>query len=539
MKKKLIAAMLIAVMSASALAGCGAGGNDNNESSKEVVLEEVDESGKAGIMYAEGLPLVDPGDYTFSVFVDNGTPEENMFMLPILEEQTGIKIDFQMFPFEIAKEKFGLALSSGDYADCIGGWCLSQNDILTYGVDMGIFLPLEKYFEAYCPRIMEILELPGVRETMTAPDGHIYSIPYVLEAPILDFKPFINKRWLDNVGMDVPTTTEEFRAVLKAFKEQDANGNGNVNDEIPMSFDPDNKHLGYFSGWFGCSVDNNGFTMVGDKLEFGANTEEWKNGIRYLSTLYADGLLDTETFTQDIATWKAKGAQDLYGVVMAYGSGDVFPYELGAEPDFVPLPVLKSPECENPVWLRDTYGTSILKNQVVITDAAEHPEVICRWWDNLYSLDNSVQALNGPLGKVLFKDEEGNFEKIDMTTLSEEEQSLYSWANMFPQSLPKYIPSGFEMKVAVENYDEDEPFEELYAPYLTEAIPSYWLSAEDAAVISEYETSIRDYIDQKTAQWVSGQGDIDAEWDEYIKQLDKLKLQDYISMRKAAIGQAE
>ena len=111
-------------------------------------------------------------------------------MFPILEEQTGISVEVESYAYEIAQEKYALALSSGDYADCIGGWCLSAKDVLNYGMDMGVFVPLEDYFEQYCPRISEILELEGVRETMTAPDGHIYSIPYLIEAPVVDFNPY-------------------------------------------------------------------------------------------------------------------------------------------------------------------------------------------------------------------------------------------------------------------------------------------------------------------------------------------------------------
>lgn len=67
---------------------------------------------------------------------------------------------------------------------------------------------------------------------MTAPDGHIYTIPYVCTDTTVGYSPYINTKWLENVGMSTPTTTDEFEAVLKAFKEQDANGNGDASDEI-------------------------------------------------------------------------------------------------------------------------------------------------------------------------------------------------------------------------------------------------------------------------------------------------------------------
>lgn len=548
-KKKVLAALLASVLTMSTvMAGCGSstestGGSasDAGTTTDEAAAPEVDESGKVnGIMYAEGLPIVDDGDYSFSLFVDGTLETDEPMMWPILKEQTGVDVDLQMYAYEIATEKFSLALSSGDYADCIGGWCLKDTDILTYGMDMGMFVPLETYFEQYCPKITEILELEGVRETMTAPDGHIYAIPYVIEAPTVDYSPFINTTWLKNVGMEMPTTTEELREVLRAFKEQDANGNGDPTDEIPFSGSPENLHLGYLAGYFGCSVDRYGFTMEGDKLVYGATSEAYKKGMEYLASLYAEGLIDPELFTQDNATWKGKGAQDMYGVCMMYSSADIMPYPAGTEPEWAPLPVLKSEGVDNPVWLRNTYGTSVLKNQVVITDAAEHPEVICRWWDNFFELDNAVQSQHGAIGPVVTKHEDGSYTKINIEEMSEEDQKTYTWGNLWPQSLPKYIPEGFKVKEEVPVYNETDPRDELYEPYLTEkVIPPYWTDADTAAELSELQTAILDYVEQSQAQWVAGVTDINAEWDAYLEQLDKLGLPRYIELREAAIGQTE
>lgn len=57
----------------------------------------------------------------------------------------------------------------------------------------------------------------------------------VLYNPDIYNNTFINKKWLDAVGAEVPTTTEEFAEVLRLFKENDPNGNGEA-DEIPMTF---------------------------------------------------------------------------------------------------------------------------------------------------------------------------------------------------------------------------------------------------------------------------------------------------------------
>ncbi len=540
-RKQLMALLLCGVMAASfGLTACG----EKKEASQETAEanaegDTVDEDGKVnGVFYEKGLPVVDEGTYTFSIFVDDSSSTGEFYMLEQIKKQTGIDVDLQYFPYEVAQEKFSLALSAGDYADCIGGWCLKPSDILKYGVNQKIFVPLEDYIEKYAPNIQQLLdEVEGVREAVTAPDGHIYSIPYVLDAPKVDYSIGINTRWLENLGLEMPTTTEEYYEVLKAFKEQDANGNGDPNDEIPLSFDPNNKHINYLPGYFGISCDNNGMTMKDGELMFGANTEEFKEGIKYLNKLYSEGLIDPEAFTQDLSQWKAKGGQDLFGSTMMYGSGDFMPYNAGEIPDWLPLPILKSENCDNPVWFQDSNGTSVLKNQVVITNNAKDVGAIIRFWDTVYDYDNSIQIINGPLDDVVFKEEDG-YHKIDMTTRSEEDQEKYSWANLFPQSLPHNIPLGFKLIEEPATYQEKDVQDEAYKDNLTGTIPPYWMPLDQADTMAEIETAIRDYIEQKTAEWIAGQADIDAEWDDYCKQLEAFGLEDYVAMRKETAATA-
>ena len=45
--------------------------------------------------------------------------------------------------------------------------------------------------------------------------------------------PFINKKWLDELGLEVPTTTDELVEVLKAFRDKKPEGRTDV---IPMTF---------------------------------------------------------------------------------------------------------------------------------------------------------------------------------------------------------------------------------------------------------------------------------------------------------------
>ena len=537
MKKKTVALLLAAAMCAGSLAGCGGSDTTGAEAvapdGGSVQSAEVDESGKVnGVLYKEGLPLVDEGTYSFSIFCDDSSESGEFYMLDEFKKQTNVDVEMRIFPYETATERLNLDLNSGDYADVIGGWTLNDSMILTYGVNQGVFVPLEDYFAAYCPKITEILELPGVQEEMTAPDGHIYTIPYVCDDTTVGYAPYINSRWLENVGMDMPETTEEFEAVLKAFKEQDANGNGDPNDEIPFSTDPNNKHIEAMAGWFGLPMNKYGEGIVNSEVVYAGASSTYRELLSWLNSMYEQGLIDLEIFTQDSATWEGKGNRDLYGVSIAYGSSEFSGIQATTEKgEFDVLPVLNTDKGGS--WMRDTNGFSVYRTQAVITDNAKNPEVICRWFDNAFELENGIGCNRGPVGTVVFKEEDG-YHAIDTKTLSEEEQEKLSWGNLWPQSLPKYMPSGFKYIEANPLYDEKKALEEAYEPYLTkETVPSFWIPLDKIDRYSDIATAINDYFNQQQAMFVSGELDIDddTQWQNYIDGLYALGLEDWMEVR--------
>ena len=539
MKKRIVALMLTAAMCAGLLAGCGkssdtaaTGGDAPEEGS--VSSARTDDSGKVdGVMYKEGLPLVDEGTYSFSIFCDGSNETDEFYMLDEFKKQTNVDVELRMFPNETATERLNLDLNSGDYADVVGGWILNDSMILTYGINQGVFIPLEDYFAEYCPKITEILDLPGVREEMTAPDGHIYTSPYVCDDTTVGYSPYINSDWLENVGMEIPTTTEEFEAVLKAFKEQDANGNGDPNDEIPFSADPNNKHIEAMAGWFGLPMDKNGIGIKDSgEVVYAGISSTYRELLSWLNSMYEQGLIDMEIFTQDKATWEGKGNKDLYGVSIAYGSNEFSGNVKTSEKDeYDVLPVLNTGNGGR--WLRDTNGFSVYRTQAVVTDNAKNPEIICRWFDNAFELENGIGCNRGPVGKVVFKEDDG-YHAIDTKTLPEDEQEKLSWGNLWPQSLPKYVPSGFKYIEESPLYDEKKVMENTYEPYLTkEIVPSFWIPLDKIDRYSDIATAIRDYFNQQQAMFVSGELDIndDAQWKNYVDGLYALGLEDWLEVR--------
>ena len=153
-------------------------------------------------------------------------------------------------------------------------------------------------------------------------NGHFYSFPQFESGS--GIFPSINETWIKNLGMEHPENLDELYAVLKAFKEEDANGNGDANDEIPMSLLGFN-YFKYFIPYFGMlySEPNNDMYIYPGTTEakYPYVQPEMKEMVIYFNKLWEEGLLDEESFYQDRATVTTKGSENRLGVLVGPGVG--------------------------------------------------------------------------------------------------------------------------------------------------------------------------------------------------------------------------
>ena len=488
-----------------------------------------------------GLPIVKEKEI-FSILADDpGNPLKTMF--PIFEEETNVQLKLFVYSSHVAVERRNILLASGDYPDVISGWLLGNDHIVKLAAD-GIIIPLEDLIDQYTVNIKEVLDLPGVRAAMTLPDGHIYSVPFVLEEPLALFNPWINVKWLDQLGLPMPQTTEEFKNTLIAFRDRIPPLNGQK--IIPFSWRPGQLYLGILAGWFGLNANEN-LAVIDGQLEITVTRPEYREYLKYLTDLYANGLMDPELFTQDYPTWVAKGKQGLYGVAYCFWPDDFAPMisndttvnQWGYEA----LPVLRAPGVTKPVYRRKNWGLTLFQSQFVITDRATNPITIIRWLDYVYGVEKSLETKYGPLGIRFEKLSDGTYREIDTSSWPDEQKEKYSENNNYIQSLPKYIrpdvkllpPEGMEP-----NYEIKKIADALYEPYLeTEVIPYVWMDSKTSQRIAALTQPIDYYRNRKVAEWVSGQADIDAEWDAYVAHLERLGIQELLRINRELISGRE
>ena len=243
--------------------------------------------------------VIAPDGLEISVFYThggNGTILPDQLIFKAAEEITGVRINNIANP-NMADEQEALTemMLSGNFANLIFGHVGQISPLISEG----LFYDISDLIYNYAPNIVEYFkDIPATQVASTWHDGGIYFLRAALigsgaasEQPSKLW--FIRHDWLAELNLPIPTTLEEYKNTLYAFKEANIAGP----DTIPyFARQGDIRQLlqlfgvqGDWAAWF-----------IGDdgKVGFGQFTEEYKNAMIELAQWYADGIIDQEIFSR-------------------------------------------------------------------------------------------------------------------------------------------------------------------------------------------------------------------------------------------------
>lgn len=484
-----------------------------------------------------GLPIVDE-TLTLAIAGEKASlaPDYNeMELVQQWEEDTNIAIEWNMLAPEVYLDKRNLLLASNDLPDAFLNSKFTDDELVRYGTD-GTLIPLEGLIEQHAPNLQAIFEeRPELKAAVTASDGHIYALPNAEELGLAAVPFFwsINKSWLDALGLDVPTTVDEYHDALVAFKTQDPNGNGKA-DEIPLSFINNwwCADIGDLFAALGGIADNADHRIVrdGEVIYTGAD-ERYRDAIATLHEWYEEGLIDPESFTQDDKAYLAKGKTEtpVLGSYVWWETAEVVGTDRADE--YVLLPVLEG--VEGQLVGRSNYA-DFGRNAFAITSANEFPSATMRWVDELYEPVMAAQASYGPVGETLVENADGVLEQAELpegVNAGELRQKVALGAGA-PHVLTR---EHFETVVLPEPRALERllDLEEHYLPYAEpENYPSVFFSVEELEEISSIEADIKALVEQKRAQWITS-GGVEGEWDAYVSQLESMGLERLVEIWQA------
>ena len=271
------------------------------------------EAEKGNAVNAQGKVKISIGMGTSAKILDL---EENE-LTRWLEKETGYDIEIVEYAggTDVATQISATIAARQDLPDILWGVNIGEKTVAKYGKE-GYFADLRPYYEDYegaskifWDRMAECLteyQQNYVVRKMTDPDtGGIYGVPTIETSLVdgLDFMVWINQKWLDKLGKTAPTNTDELYDVLKAFKENDCNGNGDPNDEIPLFGSQNTSAPAQVLNWIiNMFIYYNDSHLWQDyngdgKLESVYTQDAYRDALKFINKLYKEKLLTTMVYT--------------------------------------------------------------------------------------------------------------------------------------------------------------------------------------------------------------------------------------------------
>lgn len=541
---KRTAAMALAVaMAATTVTGCGSGKSSaklNDGSFKEVDASTLE------------FPLKEKATLTGTISYPANTESEpnKRTIFKRLQEKTNVEIDWTAIQADQWSDKISLEMANTkNMTDFIFSAGFSDNDLLKYA-KQGVIIPLEEYIDAYMPNLQAVFEkYPEYRTMCTDTDGHIWALPWIEQLgnektaiQTIGNMSFINKKWLDFLNLEVPTTVDEFEQVLIAFRDHASEIQAEFGIDgsiIPMSCivndgdqDPSLIINGFGEG-YGDADKARHIAVTNDKEVICSATQDgYKEGIEWLHKLYEEGLIDTESFTQEWSTYVAKGKSGRYGVCFSWDVANIDNLE-----DWVPLPALTA-DTRNITPQNGSFTSGFDRGRCVVTAVAENPALICAWLDQMYDPFQSPQNNWGTYG------EDDDFDIFELSKNAEGGEMLKHapLGDASPVEVREAESVGGPLAVLNDYYDvyvtcpDDAQYrldwiKEYYTPdmNLDYVYPNVFMNQEDTKKLSDLQTDIEKLINANKSDWIMN-GFTDDDWNQYLSELDGYGLEEYLQI---------
>lgn len=463
-----------------------------------------------------------------------------------LEEQTGIDLEIIELSPSDTSTQINTIMLSGDLPDMFIGYNFGYDELASYA-EAGYIAPLneyvEKYGDEYFTFLEEVKDAVGDAAAYVTVDGNIYAVPGVTNMILNMYaanRIRIPQVFLDNLGMEAPTTLEEFYNYLVAVRDQDANGNGDPNDEIPMTGTAEGLHLlNNIGNSFQYTEQKNYLKVTPEgKIEFIATNDEFRQTVEFIKKLVDEKLLDPAAFTQDRATLLTLNTQEysLIGADASYLTANYDASTLQSETMRI-MPNLVGPNGYSATRM-DVPGVA---RALVITTACEHPDAAYRLCDFILNEYASAVARMGtenvdwkraPEGAIGNNGEQAWYEYISVDPWTRPTQnSIWRMEGFFHSDIVNHVAAEegnylYYLAQLISEY-------KLVDGITGEHLPQLIMDPETSIEYNEVKGMILNYVNENVAKFALGDRSLD-EWDDYVKTLNDIGVEYYVQTSQEA-----
>ena len=471
---------------------------------------------------------------------------EKMTLFQEYEKETNIHIDWEELPssdLTTVGEKLTLAFQSGNTSDMyMMGSIFGDTNMITYsGANM--IRAISDYYD-YAPNLKKLLDAhPDTKKSLTV-NGKIYGVPQLRlsdseEHDRYQVKMYINKKWLDELGLAVPTTIDEMEDVLRAFRDNDPNGN-QKKDEIPLIMENASAawqtfFLSPFGGPIYVNAYNNFTLDDSNKVIYGMSTTAYKKGLQWMSELQKEGLFDDDWLGQSASGFKNKLAKNRAGVCISYA------LQLNLEDEkllnnWVMIDPITEKKGQQKTWIYTTSGM-VTPDSAIITSSCKYPEAAARWLDFFFTNDGAMSAIYGPEGIRWIKNSDGTYNDLGNKNRPSNITDDLTWQGTLTPHVAMTFGTDTDLGSITKPIDgkpsaemiENQAFKAETQKHYSNCKPKYIMpkllfTQQQADKIDELYPAISEYANSFFVQMVQGQKSVTADWDTYMAELKKLGL---------------
>jgi putative aldouronate transport system substrate-binding protein len=457
-----------------------------------------------------------------------------------VEKKTGVKVKFIHPAKGQESEQFNLMLASGDLPDIIQTNWFKFKGGPEKAIKDNLIIPLNDVIDKNAPNLKKILSSDKELDKMVkTDDGKYYVFPIfrVLEKslPPVYTGPMVRKDWLDELGLSVPTTIDEWETMLRAFKEK--KGADSPFTVSVFSTGGTMKAGSLFMGAYGVMDD---FFLQNGKVVYGPAESGFKDYLALMRKWYSAGLIDKDIFTVDGKTQDAKMLSGKAGSTIGNLGGGLGKYldsmkGKDAKYDLVgtQYPTLKKGDKSEFGHWGMLYGDS--NGSSAITTQSKNKDLAAQYLDYAYSREGqllynfgiegtSYTIVNGvpTYTELITKNPNGLTFAQAATGYSNVNTSVVQDPDYFRQSGLPYK----QQKTAVENW--------MNTNQKAHMIPAVTATPEESSDLAKVMNDVETYKQEMVAKFILGQEPIEN-FDKYVAQIKKLGVDKAITIKEASI----
>ena len=446
-----------------------------------------------------------------------------------VNEATGVNIEWNEMAMFTASEEFNLVVASGDYPDMLSGVTSYYAGGQMKAYEDEVIIDLSDYVAQYAPDYFAAIKADEELYRQTKDDeGRALAIYAIYDEAINNEGAMIRKDWLEQVGMDVPTTFEDLEKAMTAIQSELGVAN-------PIYVNESCNFLSY-----GYNVK--GFDMVsstmpiyhdGGEIRCSFIEDDYKADISMLHDWYESGLMSPHfmEFSSDLMSGEVEVEMNANRIAIWSGMVTNMTNYYGNAPDetFEVVPTIVTMDGGKDHITLATRS----QDAICISSTCEEVELALGW----------INYWFGEEGTMLYNyGVEGDTYVMENGTPAYTDKVMNNELGVDPTLFCRT----FSLAGCSFGYTVQERIYLLYQDYQTEAqkywtentdgsmgVPTLSLTTEESEVLASYGADITTYAAETLPKFIIGDMSMD-QWDSYVETLKGMNIEEIIAVYQAA-----